>query len=74
MSAVINRPETNALVDHFVDALRENLENGELTLPTNDEELRAAAVASVATIVQSQRPQSATGLAVSSRARPLVKH
>lgn len=56
MSAVINRPETNALVDHFVDALRENLENGELTLPTNDEELRAAAVASVATIVQSQRP------------------
>lgn len=55
MSAVINRPETDILVDHFNTVLRENIENGELTLPTSDEGLRAVAAASVATIVQSQR-------------------
>lgn len=55
MSAVINHPETDVLVEHFNTVLRETVENGELTLPTSDEELRAVAAASVDAIVQSQR-------------------
>lgn len=55
MSAVINRPGTDVLVDHFTAALRENIENGELTLPTTDADLRAVAVASVDAIMQNQR-------------------
>lgn len=54
MSAVINRPETDALVGHFDTLLREAIENGALTLPTSDEKLRAAAVDSVDAIVQRQ--------------------
>lgn len=55
MSAVINRPETDVLVDHFNSVLRENIENGDLTLPTSNADLHAVAVASVAAIVQNQR-------------------
>ncbi|PJI54897.1 hypothetical protein [Microbacterium sp.] len=55
MSAVIKAAETDALVDYFGSVLRENIESGELTLPTDDDELRAVAAASVASIVQAQR-------------------
>lgn len=54
MSAVINRPEANALVGHFESLVREAIDSGELTLPTSDEKLRAAAVDSVDAIVQRQ--------------------
>lgn len=55
MSAVINHPVTDALVGHINAALVENIENGELTLPTNDDELRATAAVATNAIIESQR-------------------
>lgn len=55
MSAVMNRPETEAFFSHFSDALRQNIENGELTLPTGDDELRATAAIAANAVVESQR-------------------
>lgn len=54
MSAVINR-DADALVNHFSEALRQNLHNNDLTLPTTDEELRAAAAVAANAVVESQR-------------------
>lgn len=54
MTAVINDPETDALIGHIRALLRESIENGELTLPTSDEESRAVASAAVASIMQAQ--------------------
>lgn len=58
MSAVTNRHDTDALVGHFSAAVLENIENGDLTLPTSDGELRAAAEIATNAIVESRRSLS----------------
>lgn len=55
MSAVINHPTADALVDHFSAALDENIKNGELFLPATEDELRAAAAIATNAIIESQQ-------------------
>ncbi|HCS61970.1 MAG TPA: hypothetical protein DIW46_11355 [Microbacterium sp.] len=55
MTAVINNSDTDAFVEHFTTVLRESVASGELTVPTSDEEVRAAAAVATEAIAQSQR-------------------
>lgn len=55
MTDVIDNPQVDALVSYFNDALRENIENGALALPSNDGELRDIATGLVACLVDQEQ-------------------